>query len=126
MDTTVGARVRLIGLILAAAAVWSPGCGEPRSWEEINEAARAAHEAGDYAKAEKEFRAAVRVARKLGEHDERLVRSLNNLGSFKRSLRLNDTLDADNAAATFDNGVLTLSLPKLPEAQPRRIEVQQA
>jgi HSP20 family protein len=44
-------------------------------------------------------------------------------GAFKRSLRVDDTIDTEHAEATFENGVLTLSLPKLPEAQPKRIKV---
>ena len=47
-------------------------------------------------------------------------------GAFKRSLRIADTLSTENAEATFENGVLTLSLPKQPEAQPKRITVQTA
>lgn len=47
-------------------------------------------------------------------------------GSFRRSLRLSDTVDVEHIAATFENGVLTLALPKRPEAQPRRIEVRTA
>lgn len=44
-------------------------------------------------------------------------------GAYKRSLRVPNSIDADNAEATFSNGVLTLTLPKKPEAQPRRIPV---
>jgi HSP20 family protein len=44
-------------------------------------------------------------------------------GAFKRSLRLADFIDTDNVEATYHNGVLTLSLPKRPEAQPKRIAV---
>ena len=47
-------------------------------------------------------------------------------GAFKRSLRLGDTLDMENIAATFENGVLTLALPTRPEAQPKRIDVRTA
>jgi HSP20 family protein len=37
-------------------------------------------------------------------------------GSFQRSLRLPDTLDEDKVEASFNNGVLKVSLPKRPEA----------
>jgi HSP20 family protein len=47
-------------------------------------------------------------------------------GSFKRSLRLADTLDTDNVEAVFENGVLNLALPKRPESQPKRIKVETA
>ena len=35
-------------------------------------------------------------------------------------------VDEDNVAATLDAGVLTITLPKAPSAQPRRIEVRPA
>ncbi|MET4700973.1 HSP20 family protein [Constrictibacter sp. MBR-5] len=38
-------------------------------------------------------------------------------GSFQRSFRVPDDADADGIAATFKNGVLTLTLPKKPEAK---------
>lgn len=46
-------------------------------------------------------------------------------GSFKRSFRLNDTIDADNITASFKNGVLVLTLPKVAEQkpEPRKIAV---
>jgi HSP20 family protein len=44
-------------------------------------------------------------------------------GAYERSLRVPDSLDTQNAAANFENGVLTLTLPKKPEAQPLRIPV---
>ncbi|RCK53662.1 heat-shock protein Hsp20 [Thalassospira profundimaris] len=46
-------------------------------------------------------------------------------GSFTRSFRLPDNIDADNISATFKNGVLTLSLPKVAEQkpEPRKITV---
>ena len=37
-------------------------------------------------------------------------------GSFQRSVRLPDTVDEDKVEATFNNGVLKVSLPKRPEA----------
>jgi HSP20 family protein len=38
-------------------------------------------------------------------------------GSFSRSLTLPFAVDPDQAKATFKNGVLSISLPKPPEAQ---------
>jgi HSP20 family protein len=37
-------------------------------------------------------------------------------GSFQRAFRVPDGVDADKIAASFKNGVLTLTLPKSPEA----------
>ncbi|MGH2459331.1 MAG: Hsp20/alpha crystallin family protein [Chloroflexota bacterium] len=44
--------------------------------------------------------------------------------SFRRSFRLATAVDAAHVAATYQDGVLRLTLPKSPEAQPRRIAVQ--
>lgn len=46
-------------------------------------------------------------------------------GSFKRSFRLNDAIDADNITASFKNGVLVMTLPKVAEQkpEPRKIAV---
>jgi HSP20 family protein len=45
-------------------------------------------------------------------------------GQFKRSLSLPFPVDADQAQATYVNGVLTLTLPKSEAARPKRIQVQ--
>jgi HSP20 family protein len=37
-------------------------------------------------------------------------------GSFQRSFQLADTIDLDKVTATFDKGVLKVTLPKRPEA----------
>ncbi|MGB8253670.1 MAG: Hsp20/alpha crystallin family protein [Anaerolineaceae bacterium] len=44
-------------------------------------------------------------------------------GKFNRALTLPTTLDPEHIEAHFDNGVLTLSIPKAPEARPRTIKV---
>ena len=44
-------------------------------------------------------------------------------GKFTRTLRLNVAVQADKAEATFDKGVLTLSIPKQEEAKPKTIKV---
>jgi len=44
-------------------------------------------------------------------------------GKFQRNLRLNIPVQADKAEATFDKGVLTLTIPKQEEIKPRTIKV---
>src|SRR3954471_20637467 len=45
-------------------------------------------------------------------------------GTFTRQLQVGDALDTGKVAATYDNGVLLLTIPMAESAQPRRIEVQ--
>jgi HSP20 family protein len=47
-------------------------------------------------------------------------------GTFTRSVTLPIEVDAGNAEATFENGVLRLTLPKAETAKPRRIEIRAA
>ena len=44
--------------------------------------------------------------------------------SFDRSFSLPDGLDENKISAGFENGILTVTLPKTPEEQPRKIEVK--
>ena len=44
-------------------------------------------------------------------------------GSFTRSFRLPDTVDADKIHADYKNGVLTVTIPQKPEVKPREIPV---
>ena len=45
---------------------------------------------------------------------------------FKRSFSLPEDVQRDGINAEFKNGLLTLTLPKSPEAQPRKIEVKKS
>ena len=45
-------------------------------------------------------------------------------GRFTRQLQVGDALDTSKVQATYDNGVLLLTIPLSQQAQPRRIEVQ--
>lgn len=45
-------------------------------------------------------------------------------GNFYRSLTVPFEVDADAAEATFDNGILRLTLPKAEAAKPKQIKVQ--
>ena len=47
-------------------------------------------------------------------------------GSFRRSIELPDTVDADKIYAESDNGVVTIHIPKKPGAKPKQIEVKPA
>jgi HSP20 family protein len=47
-------------------------------------------------------------------------------GSFGRSLRFPTNVDADSIEASYENGILTLNIPKVEEEQPKRIEVKVA
>lgn len=44
-------------------------------------------------------------------------------GSFARSVSLPTAVDSDHIEASYENGVLTLHLPKTEEAKPRRISI---
>lgn len=44
-------------------------------------------------------------------------------GSFQRALRLPPTVEPQNATATFENGLLKLTMPKKQEARARSIKI---
>lgn len=48
------------------------------------------------------------------------------LTPFYRQFRIAETIDTGAIRATLKNGVLDLTLPKIPEAKPRRITVETA
>ena len=56
------------------------------------------------------------------DETEYLVRELPH-GSFRRTLRLPITLEAEKAQAKITDGVLTLRLPKAESARPKTIKV---
>ena len=47
-------------------------------------------------------------------------------GRFHRRFTLPETADAEGIAARSANGILEVSIPKLPEVQPRRVTVEAA
>ena len=47
----------------------------------------------------------------------------SQFGKFERSLPLPNVIDEENISATYDNGVLTITVPKLKEKAGKKIEV---
>jgi HSP20 family protein len=46
-----------------------------------------------------------------------------NIGHYTRSFAISNKIDQERISAQLENGVLTLTLPKAKEAQPRRISI---
>jgi HSP20 family protein len=70
----------------------------------------------------------IRGERKPAEENDKLVyhRQERVAGHFERTLRLPVEIDAAKVEASFQDGVLTVTLPKAAAAKPRKIEVRQA
>lgn len=64
-----------------------------------------------------------------GEHTEEkeekkdYLRRERSYGSFSRSMTIPVAIQAEKAEAGFENGVLTLTLPKAEEIKPKQIKV---
>ncbi len=57
------------------------------------------------------------------ENREQFHRIERRYGSFTRSFTLPHEVDDEQVAATFTNGVLTITVPKTEKAKPRQIEI---
>lgn len=57
------------------------------------------------------------------EQNETYYASERSYGSFTRTFTLPEGVDTDKAHAELKNGVLTIALPRRPEAQPRKVNV---
>lgn len=64
--------------------------------------------------------------REEGEEEGSYYLSERRYGSFQRSIQIPEGIDRDKIEASFRKGVLTVSLPKTPEAQEKskKIEVR--
>jgi HSP20 family protein len=60
------------------------------------------------------------------EQGERFFRFERRYGSFSRAVGLPAGLDESKIAASYDNGVLEVRVPKPAEAKPRRIQLGSA
>lgn len=52
------------------------------------------------------------------------IRQERRYGAFQRSVQLPGSLLTDKAQATFENGILTLTIPKSEESKPKVIKVK--
>ncbi len=57
------------------------------------------------------------------EKEENYRRVERQYGSFTRTFTLPTTVDSENVSATYDKGVLKITLPKKAEAKPKQIKV---
>src|SRR5215475_10843150 len=57
------------------------------------------------------------------EKEENYRRVERQYGSFTRAFTLPQTVDSENVSASYDKGVLNISLPKKAEAKPKQIKV---
>lgn len=67
----------------------------------------------------------VREADKQEENTE-VKRAERSSGRFQRRFTLPESVDAEGITAKTSNGILEVSIPKLPEVQARRITVEAA
>ncbi len=60
------------------------------------------------------------------EAEGKVIRQERRYGKYSRSFSLGDSVKDDDIAASFNNGILTVTAPKITEAAPqkRRIEVK--
>lgn len=58
------------------------------------------------------------------QEDDRYFAYERSFGAFSRSFTLPSGADADHVDADLKSGVLTLVVPKKPEAQPKRIQLK--
>lgn len=56
-------------------------------------------------------------------NEDNYLRVERTYGSFSRSFSLSNTVNSEAIKADYQNGVLTLSLPKREEAKPKQIKV---
>ncbi len=57
------------------------------------------------------------------EKDGKLIRQERHYGQFLRQLSVGSDIDPEAVKASFDSGVLSLSLPKVTQAQPRAVKI---
>lgn len=62
--------------------------------------------------------------REEGKEDSGYHLTERRYGRFERSFRVPASVKADDVTANYENGVLTVTLPRAEESRPRRIQVK--
>ncbi len=57
------------------------------------------------------------------EQTENYLLKERRAGAFYRAVRLPESVDPEQAESHYEDGILKITLPKMPEKQPRRIKV---
>ncbi|MFO0666807.1 MAG: Hsp20/alpha crystallin family protein [Polyangiaceae bacterium] len=65
----------------------------------------------------------IKGARRFDANENEQVMLGRSYGAFERKFTLPDSLDESKLSATLADGVLTISVPKLPSAKPVKIQV---
>jgi HSP20 family protein len=55
--------------------------------------------------------------------DDQVLVAERPQGKFSRQVTVGTTIDTENISASYEGGVLTMTLPVSPKAKPRRVEV---
>lgn len=66
----------------------------------------------------------IRGERRLADDHPKFDHNERSFGRFERMVRLSDVVDPSTIDAELKNGVLTITLSKRPEAQPRTISIR--
>lgn len=59
----------------------------------------------------------------LADGEKTMLRNERHFGRFERSITLPTPVDATRVGATYEDGILTVMLPKAEAAKPRQIEI---
>jgi len=66
----------------------------------------------------------IAAQRKAAESERKVIADHRRYGKFEHLLKLPEHIDADSVQAELHDGVLTITLAKKPQVQPKRIEVR--
>ena len=67
----------------------------------------------------------IKGVRKFENKDREQVMLGRTYGAFSRAFTLPETVDESKLEAKLDAGVLTIRIPKMPKASPRKIQIGQ-